>query len=113
MQEKGKTKNTIILALILLAIGVAMYFYATRDKEPDDLLIGVTAGMEITPVDDDLLAALRDLKKLRLDQEIFKNPVFISLVDFGQILAEQPKGRANPFAPLSSGEPVSTTTPRQ
>ena len=51
----------------------------------------------------EILALLLNLKSLKLDASIFNDPVFISLVDFGQNIPERSHGRTNPFAPIGAG----------
>ncbi len=106
MNEKiNAWKNPVIAIIILAAVGVAGYFYSVRDRQSDDLLTGVSAA-EGGAIDGDLLKTLGRLKKLRLDDSIFQEQSWISLHDFGRTLSPEPKGRANPFAPLTSAEPV-------
>ncbi|MFA6095459.1 MAG: hypothetical protein WC767_01295 [Candidatus Paceibacterota bacterium] len=109
--EKGisNTKNIIIAAVILAVIIFAGYFYSTRDRSADtDLLVGVPVDGAV--IDGDLLSTLRELKGLRLDEGIFQDPVFRSLVDKSRPLASQNSGRPNPFAPLESSAAFSSAT---
>ncbi len=102
MNEKINTwKNPVIAILVLVIVAVAGYFYANRNRESDQLLTGVSVADEASAVDGDLLKTLGKLKKLRLNDSIFSDPVWQSLRDFGRTLSPEPKGRANPFAPLS------------
>ncbi|HEY9480663.1 MAG TPA: hypothetical protein VIR98_00320 [Candidatus Paceibacterota bacterium] len=96
-------RNLIIILVVLIIIGAAGYFYAGRDQAPDDLLTSAPVdGMAAGAVEGDLLPALLQLKKLRLDDTIFSDASFTSLVDSGQTLAPQPQGRPNPFAPIDA-----------
>jgi hypothetical protein len=109
MQESSSKRNLVITLVILAAVGVAGYMYATRDRALDsDLLVGVPTGT--AAVEGNLLTALNQLQTIRLDTEVFDNPVFESLVDIGTRLADQPSGRPNPFAPIDSGSSASTGT---
>ncbi|HEY4500177.1 MAG TPA: hypothetical protein VJH25_00090 [Candidatus Paceibacterota bacterium] len=102
MNEKTNTwKNPLIAIVVLALVGMAGYFYTARDRATDDLLTGVSA-MEGNAIDGDLLKTLGKLKKLKLDESIFGNESWLSLHDFGRTLTPEPKGRANPFAPLIS-----------
>jgi len=103
MENAKNNKNVIIIIVIIIVIIGACYMYATRDRTPDDLLVGVPAGAGIT-VDTDLISALSALRKLRLDDTIFKKKSWLSMQDFGRILDPQPWGRPNPFAPLPGEE---------
>lgn len=55
---------------------------------------------------------LVNLEGLRLNDDIFSDPLFRSLIDFSVDLEPQEKGRDNPFAPLGvdtgAGTQVST-----
>ncbi len=102
MQDK-KTHpglNVLIAVVILIAVIGAGYFYATRDRAAEDLLL--ESSFDNGAVDGDLLSALGKLRTITLDEAIFQNPVFMSLSDFSTTIEPQPSGRQNPFAPLSS-----------
>ncbi len=101
-ESSSNLKNIIVIGVILLLVALAGYWYATRDKSSDELLTSQDAGSETKSVDSDLLAALRELRKLRLDDSIFSDPVWLSLHDFGKTLAPQQSFRPNPFAPLDA-----------
>lgn len=114
MEQKQKSgKNLLIALVILVAIIVAGYFYATRDRSTDVLLTSVYSNTGSSTVQTNLLTVLRQLRTLRLDDAIFSDPVWLSLRDFGQTLSPQPSGRVNPFAPLgtSDSSTVSSNTP--
>lgn len=55
--------------------------------------------------DQDLVRLLFNLKAIRLDDAIFVDPLFTSLIDYGKELVPEPVGRQNPFAPLG-GTPL-------
>jgi hypothetical protein len=112
MNERSTTgRNLIIAAVALALIGAAGYYYLGRGEADENLLVSVPAEAG-GAVDGDLLTALRSLRKLTLDDSIFKDKSWATLFDFGQTLSPQPKGRPNPFAPFDASAPVSgTTTP--
>lgn len=110
MKEKGNLKNLIIIGSILIAIALAAYFYFTRDQSGDAVLTSTDAGSAAASVDNELLAALHDLKKIKLDDSIFSNPTWLSLHDFGKVLAQQQPFRPNPFAPLDASAFATSTS---
>lgn len=89
-------QNFIIIALVIIA-GVVAYsiFFTKEDTSPL-----VVSGPVTTPVEQDLIQLLGDLKAITLDTSIFISPAFQSLADFGQDLITEPVGRTNPFAPF-------------
>lgn len=113
MQEKPKgNSNLIILAVIVVAIGVAGYFYIGRDQSTDATLT-ITKGSPASLDDNQLLAALRDLKRHNLDNSLFSDPLWLSLTDFSKPLVLQEPGRPNPFAPFNSTNSTASSTPKQ
>lgn len=91
-----KYKNIIIIVVCLVAAFIAYtIFFTGKNQAPLSASAPIT-----TPVEADLIALLAQLKGITLDTAIFDDPIFKSLVDFGQDLVAEPIGRPNPFAPL-------------
>lgn len=91
----------IILAIAVVG-GVGYYIFRGSGKDSASDL-AVTVGdpvTEQTAVEQELLAELDELRRVRLDESLFTGAPFRSLVDFSEPIAEQPVGRANPFAPV-------------
>ncbi|MCX6739210.1 MAG: hypothetical protein NT098_04155 [Candidatus Parcubacteria bacterium] len=59
---------------------------------------------------DQILALLQELNVIQLDDTIFADPTFLSLKDYHVDLAEEPRERSNPFAPIGK-DAVLTETP--
>ena len=93
----------------LLVWGYFMFF-AGDSSGP---LLSSSSGSTVSPVTQELLVTLSNLRTIRLDETIFTNSVFESLSDFGVVIPPEAIGRRNPFAPLGTGGPVSTTTTQQ
>ncbi|HVU06664.1 MAG TPA: hypothetical protein VHE10_02655 [Candidatus Paceibacterota bacterium] len=111
--SNGSSKRNLFIALaLIIAVGVAGYLYTTRDRSSSDLLVEDFIATSTVSVDSDLLATLRQLKKLRLDDAIFSSPAWLSLKDFGQVIPPQAPGRPNPFAPIDGGVTAATSTVR-
>lgn len=83
------------MLVIAAVIAYVMFFSGSSDE-----LLTTTAEDPTSQVSRDLLVTLSSLNVIRLDETLFKDPVFISLSDFGVIIPLQPVGRRNPFAPL-------------
>lgn len=107
---ESKKSLFIPILVILLAILIVGYVYFSRGRDNDSLLqTRVKTADEV--IGKDLLLSLLKLKTLKLDDSLFRDPVFLSLQDWTIELVPQPVGRNNPFLPLGrNGGSVSTTT---
>lgn len=96
-----KKIRTILLILLAIAIAFAVYSYFFTGGDNESLLVSeqVGAGAESAVVQE-LLALLLELRSVELKGDIFDDPLFKSLEDFGQELVPEPVGRTNPFAPI-------------
>lgn len=63
----------------------------------------LSSGESVSPVSQELLVTLGNLRTIRLDETIFADPVFVSLSDFGVVIPPEAIGRRNPFAPIGTG----------
>jgi hypothetical protein len=105
-----KRYRTLILAVIIIAIAFFAYsYFFAGERQP---ILSEQAPAVGTPVDQDLIALLLQLKSIRLDTAIFNDPAFRSLQDFSQALVPEPIGRTNPFAPLGAKFAPASQTPR-
>jgi hypothetical protein len=107
MKERGNTTKSLLIAVAILgAIGFGGYAYINRDASVStDLLVAESAGA--SGLDGDLLKALQQLKTIKLNTNIFQDPVFRSFFDFGTTIQRQETGRQNPFAPVGVSSTVS------
>ncbi len=111
MQENTKSSGNMFIVIgVIIAIGVAGYLYISRDQSSDELLVSTLPGQQATSVDAELLSALGRLKNIQLNDNIFKSPLWLSLVDSGKTLVPQDSGRVNPFAPLEASSQGTTTS---
>ena len=82
------------VVIILAALVYFMFFSKSSDEA------AVVAQEETDNVSRELIITLSNLNTIRLDNSIFKDPVFLSLSDFGVQIPLQNVGRRNPFAPF-------------
>lgn len=95
-----KYKN-IALSIIAIAIAAALYVTLFGTNRSDISLLKSETPSAITlAAGEDVLELLATLREIELDESIFEDPAFRSLVDFGQELVPEPVGRENPFAPI-------------
>lgn len=95
-------QNIIIAAVLVIAAFVVYTFIFGGEEEP---VLGEREVSETATVDNDLISLLLELRSINLDDAIFNDVAFQSLVDFSQELVPEPVGRVNPFAPLGAPAP--------
>ena len=98
MQFFKNNKTSVYGGLFVIAAVIVYFMFFSGNS--DDALLTTTAEDPTSQVSRDLLVTLSSLNVIRLDETLFKDPVFVSLSDFGVIIPLQPVGRRNPFAPL-------------
>jgi hypothetical protein len=87
---------------ILVILGVGGYFAYNAGGDPA-LLTSTETASATSEVSRELLSTLSDLRTISLDESVFSDPAFVSLVDFRVAIPLEPIGRENPFAPLIDG----------
>lgn len=92
-------KSLVTISIIALVIGSFLYYFIIRQPDAPDLTLE-SYSVEQTKIQSELLNTLRNIQSIQLDQNLFTDPVFNSLIDFGRPLVLEPAGRANPFAPI-------------
>lgn len=95
-----KYKNILLGIVIVVLLFAGYSFWFGNKKEVDVLTSTVTEGNTQSPVGNKLLLLLIELKSIRLNDNLFQDPTFQNLKDFGQPLIPEPSGRRNPFAPV-------------
>ena len=107
-------KLAIICVIIVVVGGI---WYGLREQSaPPALLTTVTTttgSPTADSADQELVATLLTLRAVTLSGTILQDPAFTGLKDFGTTIVSEPIGRPNPFAPLGSGVPASTSTQSQ
>ena len=100
--ELIKKYKTILIALAVIALaGLAyMYFRGTDVPTDSSLVYDNTATAEPFVAGQEILGALEELRRLRIDTTFFDNNVFKSLVDLSSATTSEPIGRPDPFESL-------------
>jgi len=108
-------KNIIILIVTIIILGFAFNYLLGRKNDSSSSSLSVV----VSPVEDasakEILKLLDEMNLVKLDDSIFKSPVFLYLKDTSVTLTGQTAGRLNPFAPITQSEinsAVSSSTKR-
>lgn len=99
-------KKNLIPIGVVVAAAAALYYFASSGSSP---LLTSSADVE-SPVSQEVLMTLGNLRTIKLDNSIFSDPLFKSLSDFGVSIPPAAAGRRNPFAPVGQGGSVRTAT---
>lgn len=98
-------KNKTLLGGLLAASALVWVYFTFFSGGEAPLL---SESQPSSPVSQELLVTLSNLRTIRLDETIFEDPVFISLSDFGVVIPPEAVGRRNPFAPFVGGAGTSS-----
>lgn len=113
MVDLFKQNKILFLVVGVVIAGFVWYgLSGTSSSQSGDLLSTTgnsTTGGETSAAERELLNTLLTLRTIRLEGQIFNDPAFRSLRDFGTEIVAEPIGRENPFAPLSND--VNTEAP--
>jgi hypothetical protein len=99
-------KNMVVVGIIIAALAVLYYFYSSSGG-------GATltsSAQDESPVSQEILATLGNLRTIKLDNSLFQDTLFLSLSDFGVTIPPAAAGRRNPFAPVGQNGPAATKT---
>ncbi len=107
MMQFLKENKMITLGGLVVLLSAFLYFTFFSGSPSTATVSSET----VSPASHDLLVTLSNLHTIRLDEKIFTDPVFLSLVDFGVTLPLENVVRPNPFAPLEA-PPVAPSTPK-
>jgi len=98
MNQKTKQIIIIIVIIVISFIGYKMFFVSSETGNTP-----LVSDKKVTTdfVDGQMtLALLNNLKKVTLDESVFSDEVFKSLVSFEKPIMPEPIGRQNPFLPI-------------
>ena len=100
MEFFTKYKKILIGILVVVALFIA---YAALKPKKDGATAPITVEQAggVPKEASDIVVLLSDLKTIKIDTSFFESPALRPLRDFALPLAEEPKGRVNPFAPFS------------
>ncbi len=101
MQFIQAHKNIFIGAGIIIVLFIA---YSFIKPDPNIATPSVVSEAPIAELSAsrDIIALLVDLKAIKIQKDFFSDPVFRSLQDFSTPVPDEPRGRANPFAPVGT-----------
>lgn len=100
-----KNTNQIIIAVVIIAAIIAGYlvFFPSQNSGEATLTAENSKATEFAD-GQVILALLNRLNSVTIDQSIFSNKVFLNLTNFDRPIADQAKGRQNPFLPIGKGD---------
>ena len=113
MQQQSPSKGTFIVLILIVLVSLGIYFYykgAPTDTGSSLTTTSTVASVGAQAAASRVLMLLNTINSLKIDGEIFKSPVYNSLVDYTITIPEQNVGRPNPFAPIGGSAVPSSTS---
>ena len=110
MKTQSSSHKSIIGAVVIFGALALGYFYFSGNKPvATDSLLQANATPEANVVSSRILNLLNQIRTLKIDTSIFKDPAYQSLVDYSVSIPPVDVGRPNPFAPIPGV--IDSTTP--
>jgi len=110
----SQIRNLIVFLIIgVVVVVIYMFFFKSEEVEVPNLVSSPVPNLPIsnnalntnTPAGDNFLSVLLNVKNIKLDDSIFRDPAFGSLNDSSIVLVpDGNEGRPNPFAPFTARE---------
>lgn len=99
-----KLKKIILLILIVIIAFVAYVIFLKKDPEVDSLIKTTPTNQNVDTrlLGTQITQALYRIEQIKLNKDIFTSEVYLSLQDKSRPIADEPTGRANPFAPIGT-----------
>lgn len=127
MSETKKFPTKLVVGgIAIVAVLTALYIFVFSGGQSagtdSTLLVStstetgntVTGSDGVTAVDTDrILRQLNDLRRIRINTDLFNSQAFLSLVDFSITINPQPIGRDNPFLPSTYTPTGPSIVPRE
>ena len=109
-----KTKQIIVVIIIIIIAFFGFQWLSGGNSSPDSALVADQTKSSFID-GQTILVLLSKLNQVTLDDSVFSNKVFTSLISFERPIQDQVIGRQNPFLPIGvdgSGiiTPKSTST---
>ncbi len=108
MSQKIKQIIIVIVIVGISFFGFKMFF--TSDTPAGVSLSVDSSGDTYFSAGQEILLLLEQLSNISLDNSIFSNQIFLSLVSFERPLDPQIEGRPNPFLPIGRDTPIPNNT---
>lgn len=92
-----------------------IYSFFSKPKSSENLLVSTNQVTQSQVVGNEIISALNQIQTLNLNNDIFSDPVFRSLVDRSSPIPGEPVGKSNPFSSIGSEvrikKPTASSTP--
>lgn len=98
MSQKNEKLTIIIFTIIIIAF-IAYKFLFVDGNSQTSITVDKALAEDLSE-SQAIITKLNKLRQLTLDDSIFSNSVFASLINFNRSVQEQVAGRSNPFLPI-------------
>ncbi len=106
MNTPKTSKKTIIIIAAIIIISIVGYFYYMGGQTTSSSTLEVSKDTTDAQIAGQrVLGLLNQIRSLKIDTSLFKDPLYLTLIDYAVDVPPQEIGRPNPFAPIP-GMPV-------
>lgn len=100
MKSATSNTKTIVTIIVVFIVILLTYFYFEGGSSTGTGSLLESSGNGAGSVGSSELSLLNQIQSLRIDTELFKDPVYRSLQDYSVDIPSENVGRPNPFAPV-------------
>jgi len=109
MNNQKSSMMPYVIIAIIVAIGLAAYFYWNGNSTPVNNNLQDTAD-STEVVGSQVFQLLGKINAIKIDSAFFKGQTFSTLVDYSVSIPALPIGRSNPFAPIGGTANLTQST---
>lgn len=106
---KSLLKNKFLLIVLVITLGVAVWFWFFRGDEVEEIVISDTEQQTLQ-TEAEVQSLLKRIQAIRFDESVFADRVYGSLRRFTQFFTSTPVGRSDPFDNYSRASADRVTT---
>ena len=100
-QHTSSWKSITAIIVIFVVFAIGYFYYSGGTPSPvSGSLLQTQVSPEANAASARILSLLNQIRTLKIDTSIFKDPAYMTLTDYSVAIPAVPVGRPNPFAPI-------------
>ncbi len=95
------TIRNVLIAVVLVVVIAAAYVFFVKNGEVESVTVELSSESQASRDTAEIRTLLRELEAIKIDTGFFSSNILEGLEDLHREILPEPKGRENPFAPVS------------